>query len=50
MHGYGKVTFSNGDVYVGNWEDGVKHGYGKYTWADGDTYEGNWYKGEMVDK
>ncbi len=42
INGYGKMNFTNGDVYEGNWKNGKKHGYGKLTWASGDVYEGNW--------
>lgn len=32
--------FSNGDIYWGDWLDGVIHGQGIYTWANGIRYEG----------
>ena len=44
-HGYRKYTFNNGDVYEGEWKEGVKEGYGKYTSKDGDVYEGGWKGG-----
>lgn len=40
--GTGKVTWSNGDVYVGSILDGKRHGKGKFSWASGQWYEGDW--------
>lgn len=37
----GKYTCANGDVYNGNFINGVRHGEGKYKWADGDEYVGD---------
>ena len=31
----GTMTYSNGDEYIGEWEDGFKHGQGTMTWSDG---------------
>ena len=39
-HGQGKMTYSNGDTYAGEWKDGLKHGHGVYTFTDGETFEG----------
>ena len=39
--------YSNGDVFEGNYENGVKHGYGKMTWSNGDVYEGNWQNDDL---
>lgn len=41
-HGYGTCTYSDDDVYVGEWRDGEKKGAGKYTSARGDISEGVW--------
>jgi len=41
-----KISFANGDLYVGNWEDGMQHGQGKYMYANGSTYEGYWRNGK----
>ncbi|MCB9201736.1 MAG: hypothetical protein H6604_01625 [Flavobacteriales bacterium] len=42
-NGFNKYTYSNGDVYEGNWVENKKQGFGKYTSAStGDVYEGNW--------
>jgi hypothetical protein len=34
--------FPNGDVYDGEWEDGMKQGQGTLTYAQGGSYEGEW--------
>ena len=34
MHGQGKFTYANGDVYVGAFVDGEMHGHGKMTYVD----------------
>ena len=39
-HGKGKMTYANGDVYDGEWEDG------KMTYADGVVYNGEWKDGK----
>jgi radial spoke head protein 1 len=39
-HGKGKNTFSNGDVYEGEYVDGKRHGNGTYTWKAGHFYRG----------
>ena len=41
-NGYGENTYTNGDVYEGNWKDNTINGQGKYTYKNGDVYEGNW--------
>lgn len=35
--------YGNGDVYDGDWEDGMKQGQGTLTYAQGGSYEGEWY-------
>lgn len=30
MEGHGKVTYSNGDIFDGEWKDNKKHGRGRY--------------------
>ena len=39
-HGYGCITFQNGDCYVGEFNYEERHGSGVYTWSDGRSYEG----------
>ncbi len=46
-HGKGTYTWKNGDVYVGDWNNGVRQGKGTYTWADGDKYVGSFQNGKM---
>jgi hypothetical protein len=46
MHGQGKMTFANGDVYEGQWQADKKHGQGKMTLASGNVYEGQWEAGK----
>ena len=41
MHGKGKFTYANGNVYEGDYHNDKRHGKGKYTLANGDVYEGN---------
>ena len=41
-HGRGRCVFPNKDVYVGDYENGLRNGSGTYRWA----YLGVKYKGE----
>lgn len=45
-HGYGNLTFENGNRYEGEWRDSEEHGQGTYTAADGFRYEGEWRDGK----
>ncbi len=38
--GNGTYKYSNGDMYTGEWENGVLEGYGRYDWIDGSYYVG----------
>ena len=49
-HGKGKCTWSDGDVYEGDWVDDKQNGKGKYTYDDGDVYEGDWVDGKAHGK
>jgi hypothetical protein len=40
-HGQGTDFFSNGDIYIGQYENGKPQGYGQYKWANGNTYIGD---------
>lgn len=40
--GKGTAYYDNGDVYIGDWQQGNHHGYGSYSWVDGRKYEGEW--------
>ena len=33
-HGKGKYTYPNGDIYQGQWNEGVRHGKGTYKYKD----------------
>jgi len=41
-NGQFKVTFADGSVFRGDFEDDQIRGEGVYTWADGRSYEGQW--------
>lgn len=47
-NGKGKLTYTNGDEYQGDFENGQKHGYGCYTWENQDSYSGEW-KNDLKD-
>jgi hypothetical protein len=40
--GKGKMTYANGDVYVGEFINNKRQGIGKMTYKNGAVYEGNW--------
>ncbi|GHU27050.1 hypothetical protein FACS1894152_2990 [Bacilli bacterium] len=42
-----RVTHPNGDVYVGQWKDGIINGKGIMRYANGDIYEGDWFNDKM---
>jgi len=39
------MSFSNGDVYEGEWKIGKKHGKGIYYFNNQSVYEGDFYEG-----
>ena len=42
-HGHGEIIYSNGDRYIGYFEDGKKHGYGVFTLNKDDSeWIGTW--------
>ena len=43
--GKGKYTYSNQDVYNGDFKDNRKHGIGRLTYADKSEYYGQWVNG-----
>ena len=48
--GKGIAVYPNGDIYDGEFVDGVRQGKGKYTYGTGenpDKYEGLWHKNEI---
>ena len=46
QHGKGKVLFSDGSSYEGDWQYGKQHGYGVWKQA-GKTFSGTWEHGLM---
>jgi len=46
MHGKGKITWTDGRSYEGDYVDDKKHGFGTFTWSDGRKYIGMWEKGK----
>lgn len=41
-HGFGRYTWTGGDVYTGTFKNGKQDGYGEYTHSDGSYYRGYW--------
>jgi hypothetical protein len=41
-HGYGKFTYTNKDIYEGEWKNDRRDGKGTVTYTNGDKYEGKW--------
>lgn len=46
LQGIHKITFASGDVYEGEWVNGVRSGWGKQVWVDSACYEGIWVDGK----
>jgi len=41
--GKAQASYSNGDIYEGDFLDGIREGRGKYLYAtNGDKYDGEW--------
>jgi len=36
------MTYANGDIYDGSWQNGKKNGDGKYYYKSGCLFDGNW--------
>ena len=46
-NGQGRITYSNGDIYEGNFENGKLKGQGKFISKNGNiVYEGNFENGK----
>eukprot|EP00918_Siedleckia_nematoides_P052862 GHVU01115412.1.p1 GENE.GHVU01115412.1~~GHVU01115412.1.p1 ORF type:complete len:243 (+),score=43.25 GHVU01115412.1:142-870(+) len=43
-NGTGKMTYSKGGSYDGEWKDGLPHGHGTKVYTNGDVYTGNFNK------
>lgn len=41
-HGVGVMTYADGSVYSGHWNNGKKEGQGSWKTTDGNSYVGNW--------
>ena len=41
-----RITYKNGDTYIGQMADGKKCGFGEYTFVDGSIYKGGWAHGK----
>ena len=45
MNGVGRYTYANGQIYEGNYVNGVKEGKGKLTYPNGLVYDGDFVGG-----
>ena len=43
----GKISWSNGESFEGNWVNGKWNGHGIHHYPSGDWFEGNWIDGEI---
>lgn len=46
MHGAGKLINSEGDIYQGQWRNGLMHGNFKITFNSGNVFEGEFKNGQ----
>ena len=44
-HGFGVLTFANGEIYTGHFYQGKAHGQGRRLFQNGDCYSGEWRDG-----
>lgn len=42
------MTYSNGDIYVGEFKNGKEHGAGILTFENGNVFKGTFENGKMV--
>jgi len=49
FHCQGTKTWSNGNKYVGELNDGMMHGVGVFTFSDGEKLEGSWENDESIE-
>lgn len=47
-HGFGRMKYTDGCVYEGEWKHGQRHGTGRFAWDNGEFYEGTFVKGEIT--
>lgn len=48
-HGQGRKVFPNGDVYEGQWVDGLRSGSGVLTFGSGSPWYGDRYEGQWLE-
>ncbi|MFI3188658.1 hypothetical protein BCS42_13365 [Crenothrix sp. D3] len=48
INGQGTLTYTNGDKYIGNFENGKADGQGTFTYQDGSKYVGEFKNGQLV--
>ncbi len=44
-NGFGTYRFPSGEVYIGQFSEGLQQGQGTFIWPNGDKYEGSFLKG-----
>jgi hypothetical protein len=53
MNGRGRIKHTNGDIYQGEWKNGMPHGQGVYVDTQGSVYKGQWandlYDGQGIE-
>ncbi|MCM8526846.1 MAG: hypothetical protein NE327_10040 [Lentisphaeraceae bacterium] len=49
-HGDGAFSYTNSNVYRGNWKDGLYHGQGSYEFYTGVSFKGEWLEGKRHGK
>lgn len=49
-HGHGKMEYTDGRIYEGEWKNGHWHGQGKAVFSNRDTYIGNYYQDQRHGK
>ena len=46
-HGKGTELFQNGNIFIGDWENGKMCGQGTLKYSNGNVYEGDWKENKM---
>ena len=47
QNGFGKSINNNGNIYIGEFKEGLANGFGKYTTKCGNIYEGQWISNKL---
>ncbi len=50
MHGQGTYSFSNGDEYIGNFQNGLRNGQGVYVKISGEKLTGIWKNNQFINE